>query len=169
MKKIFFALPGNELLTLQLIKKENGEKGLAEIRQFPDEETYIRILSDVKDKNVYLVCTLHKPDTKLLPLFFLSKTVKKMGAKKVCLIAPYLAYMRQDTIFNPGESVTSIYFAALISSFTDQLITIDPHLHRWNSLSEIYTIPTKMRHAANLISLWIKNNIDNQLNHQNLQ
>ena len=163
MKKIFFALPGNEKLTLQLIQKEKGEKGQVEIRQFPDEETYIRILSDVKDKNVFLVCTLHKPDVKILPLYFLSKKVKEMGAKSVCLIAPYLAYMRQDTVFNLGEGVTSTYFASLISSFADSLITIDPHLHRRSSLSEIYTIPTKIGHAANLISFWIKNNIENPL------
>lgn len=163
MKKIFFALPGNEKLTLQLIQKEKGEKGQVEIRQFPDEETYIRILSDVKDKNVFLVCTLHKPDVKILPLYFLSKKVKEMGAKSVCLIAPYLAYMRQDTVFNLGEGVTSTYFASLISSFSDSLITIDPHLHRRSSLSEIYTIPTKIGHAANPISLWIKKNIENPL------
>lgn len=163
MKKIFFALPGNEKITLQLIQKEKAENGHVEIRQFPDEETYIRIFSDVKDKNVFLVCTLHKPDTKLLPLYFLSKTAKEMGATSVCLIAPYLAYMRQDTVFNPGEGVTSTYFAHLLSGFVDSLITIDPHLHRRSSLSEIYTIPTKMEHAANLISLWIKDNIENPL------
>lgn len=163
MKKIFFALPGNEKLTLQLIQKEKGEKGHVAIRQFPDQETYVRILSDVKDKNVFLVCTLNNPDTKLLPIYFLSKTAKDMGAKSVCLIAPYLAYMRQDTIFNSGEGVTSTYFAELISSFVNRLITIDPHLHRRSSLSEIYTIPTKMEHAANSISIWIKNNIEKPL------
>jgi ribose-phosphate pyrophosphokinase len=39
------------------------------------------------------------------------------------------------------------------------LITIDPHLHRIKSLSEIYNIPTKVTHAASHISAWIKNNI----------
>tara|TARA_R110000868_G_scaffold20539_4_gene86862 strand:+ start:9486 stop:10352 length:867 start_codon:yes stop_codon:yes gene_type:complete len=163
MKKIFFALPGNEKLTLQLIQKEKGEQGQVEIRRFPDDETYIRILSDVRDYNVFLVCTLHKPDNKIVPLFFLAKTAKEMGAKSVCLIAPYLAYMRQDTIFKLGEGVTSTYFASFISSFVNRLITIDPHLHRRSSLSEIYTIPTKMRHAAALISLYIKNNIKKPL------
>lgn len=160
MKKIFFALPGNEKLTEILIQKENGENGQFIIRHFPDEETYIRILSDVKNKEVVLVCTLHKPDNKLLPLYFLAKTAKELGAKNICLIAPYLAYMRQDKSFNPGEAITSKYFAHLLSGFIDSLITIDPHLHRRSSLSEIYSIPTKVTHAANHISLWIKNNIE---------
>lgn len=160
MGKIFFSLPGNENLTAILIQKEKAEKGTVEIRQFPDGETYVQILSDVKDKDVVLVCTLHKPDSKLLPLFFVAKTIKELNAKSICLIAPYLAYMRQDTVFNPGEAVTSTYFAKLISGFVDSLITIDPHLHRRSSLSEIYSIPTKVGHAANHISAWIKNNIE---------
>jgi ribose-phosphate pyrophosphokinase len=159
MKKIYFAIPGNESLTDALVKKENAEKGSLEMRQFPDGESYIRILSNVKDKKVILVCTLHQPDTKLLPLYFLSKIAKELGAQHICLVAPYLSYMRQDTVFNTGEGVTSDYFAQLVSGFIDSLITIDPHLHRIKSLSEIYNIPTKVTHAASHISAWIKNNI----------
>lgn len=160
MKKIYFALPGNEDLTAILIKKEKAEKGIVEIRSFPDGETYMRIVSEVKDKKVFLVCTLHQPNTKLLPLYFLAKTAKEFGAKSICLIIPYLAYMRQDKAFNIGESVTSTYFANLISGFADTLITIDPHLHRRNSLSQIYTIPTTVSHAAHYISKWIKETIE---------
>ena len=160
MKKIYFALPGNENLTEILIQKEKAEKGMIEIRSFPDGETYVRILSNVKDKKVFLVCTLHEPDTKLLPLYFLAKTAKEFGAKSICLIVPYLAYMRQDKAFNTGECVTSTHFANLISEFADTLITIDPHLHRRSSLSEIYSIPTTVSHAAHHISAWIKYTID---------
>lgn len=152
-------MPGNEELTDALIRKENAEKGKVEMRQFPDGETYVRILSSVSNKKVFLVCTLREPDPKFLALYFLSKTAKELGAKSVCLVAPYLSYMRQDKVFNPGEGITSAYFAHLISGFTDSLVTVDPHLHRRKSLSEIYTIPTKVVHAANHISAWIKNNI----------
>ncbi|WP_413998800.1 ribose-phosphate pyrophosphokinase [Flavobacterium sp. W1B] len=163
MKKLFFALPGNEKLMDLLLQKQDGEKGKVEIHQFPDGETYVRILSDVKDKEVILVCTLHEPDSKLLAVYFLAKTAKELGAKSISLVAPYLAYMRQDKVFNPGEALSSTYFARLISSFIDTLITIDPHLHRRSSLSEIYTIPTRLGHAADHISTWIKNNIDRPL------
>ena len=160
MKKIYFALPGNEALTAILIQKEKAEKGIVEIRSFPDGESYIRIVSDVKDKKVFLVCTLNHPDPKILPIYFLAKTAKEYGAKSICLIAPYLAYMRQDKAFHTGESVTSTYFANLISEFVDSLITVDPHLHRRSSLSEIYSIPATAAHAADPISTWIANTIE---------
>lgn len=159
VEKIFFALPGNEALTNALAKKCGAEVGDASIRRFPDGETYVKINSDVKNKKIIAVCTFNHPDDKILPLYFLTKTAKNLGAKYIHLVAPYLAYMRQDKRFQEGESITSEYFAGLISFFVDELTTIDPHLHRIASLSEIYSIPTKVLHASGLISQWIKNNI----------
>jgi ribose-phosphate pyrophosphokinase len=161
MEKIFFAISGNEQLAIPIAGKLNAEMGEISIRQFPDGETYLRILSSVKDKEVYIVCALNTPNDKIMPLYFLAKTAKEQGAKQVHLIAPYLAYMRQDKSFNSGESITSAYFATLLSSTVDSLITIDPHLHRRKSLSEIYTIPSTVLHADKLISNWIKNNVIN--------
>ena len=161
MKIILVSLPGNEILTEKLSTHLKAEIGETTIRQFPDGETYVRILSDVKDQCVVLVATLHQPDEKLLPLYFLSQTAKSLGAKCTCLVAPYLAYMRQDKVFKPGEGITSDYFGKLISGFADSLITVDPHLHRRSSLTEVYNIPSEVVHAANAISRWIKENVEN--------
>lgn len=160
MKMIIFALPGNEDLSDKLASLLHAEKGKAIIRQFPDGESYVQLHSEVKNKCVVVVCTLHEPDPKLLPLYFLCKTVKELGAACTCLVAPYLAYMRQDKRFKPGEGITSIYFAKLISGFADSLTTVDPHLHRRSSLSEIYSAPHKVIHAASHISKWISNNVE---------
>lgn len=163
MKPIIFSLPGNESLAESIAAGIKAEKGDFEIRQFPDGETYVRVLSDVKEKTVFIVCTLHQPDAKLLPLLFLCNLLRDLKVKSICLVAPYLAYMRQDKQFNPGEAVTSEYFASLLSSFADRLVTVDPHLHRRTSMKEIYSIPCEVLHAAGVISDWIKNNIHNAL------
>ncbi len=160
MDKIIFALPGNETIANTIADKLHFPVGEMVLRSFPDAETYVRVLSDVDGKNAILVSTLNQPDAKLLPLYFLAKLLKDLGAAKVTLIAPYLSYMRQDKRFHDGEAISSEYFATLLSSFADELITIDPHLHRRNSMSEIYTIPCKVLHAAPLISSWIKENIE---------
>lgn len=161
METILLALPENENIAQRLSDTTCTYLGKSEIRHFPDRESYVRIDSDVNNKKVVLVCTLDRPDKKLLPLYYLSKTARDMGCKSICLVAPYLAYMRQDKIFKSGEAVTSEYFAQLLSSFVDYLITIDPHLHRRSSLAEIYSIPTQVSHASSCISRWIKKNIEN--------
>lgn len=157
---VIFALPGNEFIARRLTALLEAEEGQAEFRAFPDGESYVRVLSDVTAKKAVVVCTLNQPNYKFLPLYFLCKSLRKMGAKDICLVAPYLAYMRQDKAFNPGESITSNHFGALISSTVDGLVTVDPHLHRRTSLSEVYSIPNTVVHAADLIFNWITENIE---------
>ena len=160
METILLALPENEKIARRLSDITGTLLGKSEIRHFPDGETYLRLDSNVSNRKVVLVCTLDRPDKKILPLYYLAKTVRDMGCDSICLVAPYLAYMRQDKIFRTGEAVTSEYFAQLLSSFVDYLITIDPHLHRRSTLAEIYSIPTQVSHASSSISEWIKKNIE---------
>lgn len=163
MNKIIFSLPPNSQLANTLADKLQMEMGLAEILDFPDGETYIRIDSNVKNKTIILVYCLDHPNNKILPFLYMTKTLKELGAKKIHLISPYLPYMRQDKQFKPGEAITSILFAKLISGFVDSLVTIDPHLHRIKNLSDIYTIPTITLHAAKPVAEWILNNVTSPL------
>ena len=157
--RIFLPLPGNEKMAKALAKHTSGELGQLETRRFPDGESYVRIVSDVSDKNVDLVCTLANPDAQFLSLIFAANTARELGAKRVGLIAPYLAYMRQDKRFKDGEAVSSIHFSKLLSGAFDSLVTIDPHLHRINSLSDIFSIPAQVQQAAPLLADWIGDNV----------
>ncbi|MDU6730977.1 MAG: ribose-phosphate pyrophosphokinase, partial [Bradyrhizobium sp.] len=160
---LLFSMPGNERLTTELADQLDCETGKLNTRQFPDGETYLRFATDLNKRSVAIVCTLAHPDEKILPLIFAAATARELGASKVGLVAPYLAYMRQDRRFNAGEAVTSRQVARLISEAFDWMVTIDPHLHRYGDLSEIYSIPTRVVHAAPLISKWVKANIEKPL------
>jgi len=134
-----------------------------EHRCFPDGETYFRINSGVKDQDVFVVCQLHHPNHKTIDLMYLSETLKQLGARSVGLIAPYLAYMRQDKQFHDGECITSRHFSRWISERFDWLVTIDPHLHRYHSLDEIYSIPSRVIHATGVIAEFLKSHVNNPL------
>lgn len=149
------ALAGNEPATERLAGELGVEVGVLEVRRFPDEESYVRVRTEVDGKRTVLVCTLDRPDEKLLPLIFTAAALRELGAASVGLVAPYLAYMRQDRRFQQGEAVTSTYLARLLSGYFDWLVTVDPHLHRRSSLAEIYSMPTEVAHAAPLISAWV--------------
>jgi ribose-phosphate pyrophosphokinase len=163
MRPIIIPLPGNEKLAQSINSELRSELGELELRRFPDGEIYIRVHANIEDCDVVLIQTLDEPDTKILPLLFTAATARDLGAASIGLAAPYLAYMRQDQRFNPGEGVTSGYFATLISQWFDWLVTIDPHLHRHSLLSEIYSIPAKAVHAAPHISKWIMDNVPTPL------
>lgn len=161
MIPILFPMPGNEAFAMHLDRAISCEVGQMEIRHFPDGESYIRLLSQVRDRDVILVCTLDRPDEKIMSLYLTAKIARELGARRVGLVAPYLSYMRQDARFKEGEGVTSAHFARLVSDFCDWLVTVDPHLHRHHKLNEIYSIPTKVVHAAPGIGDWIAEHVDN--------
>ncbi|GGY37652.1 phosphoribosylpyrophosphate synthetase [Bacterioplanes sanyensis] len=127
-----------------------------EQRHFPDGELYFNLPADVSGEDIVLLCHLHQPNDPAMAIWFLARHLRDMGAGNIILVAPYLAYMRQDIRFQPGECLTSKYFAELISQAVDGLTTIDPHLHRYNSLDEIYRIPSRVLHATDAIGDYLR-------------
>ncbi|MDE2121391.1 MAG: ribose-phosphate diphosphokinase, partial [Betaproteobacteria bacterium] len=69
--------------------------------------------------------------------------------------APYLAYMRQDRAFAPGQAVSARIYARWLSAHFDWLLTVDPHLHRIARLEEVYTLRARVVHAAAAVARWI--------------
>lgn len=163
MKKtpILFPLFGYATLANKIHDKLHYAIGKITQHTFPDGETVVQIDSNVAECDIVFITSLDKPNPKFLPLIFSAETARDLGAKKITLIAPYLSYMRQDKQFQQGEGITSKYFARIISQHFDDLITVDPHLHRWHSLSDIYSIPTQILHATDDIARWISQNILN--------
>ncbi len=163
MTALLFNLASDPALSSRLAQHLEAEAGELEQHRFPDGETYLRIHSDCQGRDCLLFCNLFNPDEKLLPLLFAADTLRELGARRLLLISPYLAYMRQDTRFNPGECVTSRSFARLLSSHFDGLITVDPHLHRYASLDEIYSLASTVVPAAPLIARWISSHVQQPL------
>ncbi len=152
---LLFPLDPADPMAPGLASALGAELGRMEVRRFPDGETYLRQVSSPSGRRVVLLCTLDRPDPKALPLMFAADTARELGAREVGLVAPYLAYMRQDRRFQDGEALTSLRFADLLSRCVDWLVTVDPHLHRHAALSEVYLIPAVATRAAPLLSAWI--------------
>ncbi len=160
MSPIIVCVPGSEDHAARLASQLGVPVANLEVRRFPDGEFYCRLHDDVRDRDVLVVSTLDNPTDKFLLVAFIAETARDLGARRVGLIAPYLSFMRQDIRFHPGEGITSVYFAKMMSSVFDWLITVDPHLHRHPSLAPLYTIPTAIAHAAPAIAAWIEANIE---------
>lgn len=148
----------SQKLARKIAKQLKTEFSELIIKHFPDGETYLRFKTSVKNKEVVLVQTLQpKPNDALIELIFAAKTAKELGAKKIILVAPYMAYLRQDKRFHSGECVSNKIISELLSC-ADQVITIDPHLHRIKKLSEIFKTKTTALSANKTIAEYIQKN-----------
>ena len=103
--------------------------------RFPDGELRLR-LPEVLPPCVVIWRGLHQPNEKIVELLLAAPTARQLGAKHLTLVAPYLAYMRQDIAFNPGEVVSQRVLGACLATLFDAVITVDPHLHRVATLKE---------------------------------
>jgi ribose-phosphate pyrophosphokinase len=153
---VVLALPGNAEQAHKLAARLHARVTDVHVRAFPDGELYVRIDHELRGEDAIVVGSLYPaPAEKFLAVAFVAATARDLGARRVGLVAPYLAFMRQDVRFQPGEGVTSAYFARLVSSAVDWLVTVDPHLHRIPSLDGLYAIPTTVAHAAPAIAAWV--------------
>ena len=133
------------------------------LHRFPDGESFLRLPSAL-DRHVVICRSLNQPNDKLIELLLCAKTARELGAKRLTLVAPYLCYMRQDIANQPGEAVSQRIIGSLLAELFDDVITVDPHLHRISSLDEAITIKNAISlTASNEISYFLKQKLDDAL------
>lgn len=155
-RTLVFDMFADHSVAARVTSHDGFHEGAFERRNFPDGETWLRVTSDCEGADCLIVAGLHNPNDKILPVIFLAETLRENGASSVGLASPYLPYMRQDQAFQPGEGVTSRYFATLMSNHFDWLVTVDPHLHRHDSLDDIYEMPAVIVESAPCVAEWLE-------------
>jgi len=109
---------------------------IAELHRFPDGESLVRLPEAVERAVVYR--SLDAPNDKLVELLLAASVLRRQGAGDLCLVAPYMAYMRQDAVFRPGEPVSQTVIGALLARHFDRFVCVEPHLHRTHQLDEVF-------------------------------
>lgn len=110
-----------------------------ERHRFPDDELRLRLPVDAEGhlpETLVVYRSLARPNDKLIELMLVARQARQLGAERLMLVAPYLAYMRQDIAFHPGEVVSQRVVGAFLADLFDGVVTVDPHLHRISRLQE---------------------------------
>jgi ribose-phosphate pyrophosphokinase len=109
---------------------------VVDVHRFPDGETRLRLPAALPPQ-VLLLRGLQDPNAKLAALWLAAAGARELGARRLVLVSPYLAYMRQDMAFVPGEVVSQRHIGMLLAAAFDAVVTVDPHLHRVATLDEV--------------------------------
>jgi ribose-phosphate pyrophosphokinase len=105
------------------------------LHRFPDGELRVTVGPPAHTTVIY--AALDQPNEKLLAILLAAEALRREGAKRLVLIAPYLCYMRQDTAFQPGEAISQRVIGRLIAGVADRVITVDAHLHRTARIEDV--------------------------------
>lgn len=135
----------------------------AGLHRFPDGESQITLPIELPAE--VIVCrSLDHPNDKLIELMLLAGEVRAQGVKKLTLVAPYLCYMRQDIAFHSGEAVSQQIIGRFLAELFDRVITVDPHLHRIDTLSQAITKGEAISlQSAPLMGAFIRANLEHPL------
>lgn len=113
---------------------------------FPDSETLITVAG--ADRTVLVYRSLDRPNEKLFPLLQACDAWRRAGAERLVLVAPYLAYLRQDAVFAPGQCLSRDVLGGLLGERFDRVVTVEPHLHRTHDLTKALGVETTVLTAA---------------------
>ncbi|WP_290790519.1 ribose-phosphate diphosphokinase [Halomonas sp.] len=114
-----------------------------ERHRFPDHELKLTLpFAKAGDfpETLVIYRSLDRPNDKLVELLLLARHARQQGVVRLILVAPYLAYMRQDIAFHAGEVVSQTIVGNFLAELFDAVVTVDPHLHRIERLDQAIPI-----------------------------
>lgn len=126
-----------------------------DLHRFPDGESLVRVYSPAGTHAV-VVRSLHDPNVKLVETVLAADALRRAGARRVTLVAPYLPYMRQDAVFAPGEPVSQRVIGAWLGRSFDAVLTIEAHLHRVPLLATVVPGRAQSLSAAPALADWLR-------------
>jgi ribose-phosphate pyrophosphokinase len=106
------------------------------LHRFPDDE--LRITVGPATATTIIYASLDRPNDKLVALLFAAEALRREGANRLVLVAPYLCYMRQDAAFQKGQAVSQRAIGKLLADIFDRIITINAHLHRIANIHDVF-------------------------------
>ena len=110
--------------------------GLVSQHVFPDGESLPSV--SAASRTAILYRQLDRPDAKLMPLLLAADALRRHGAKRLVLVAPYMPYLRQDRVFVPGQPLSRGVIGELLGRAFDRIVTVQAHLHRTHDLGSSF-------------------------------
>jgi ribose-phosphate pyrophosphokinase len=147
--------PGDVAFAEKLCKTLGWSGFPIETHQFPDGESLIRVHPKPGPK-AFVLRSFNEPNEKIFPTLCAADALRRAGANRVGLIAPYLAYLRQDRLFQEGEALSQQVIANVLGVAFDEILTLEAHLHRIQKLSEIFSCKALSISAAPAIADWLR-------------
>ncbi|BAE81205.1 ribose-phosphate pyrophosphokinase [Chlamydia felis Fe/C-56] len=119
----------NVILAQNVCSELKIKLGHMELNQFPDGETHVKVLEDVRGRDVFILQSIvGQPNHYLFELLIIADAVKRSSAKSITAIIPYLGYCRQDRRNKTGVPITAKLVAnVLTTAGITNLITFDLH------------------------------------------
>lgn len=125
--------------------------GKCEVFQFSNENTFVRILENVRERDAFIVQPICPPvNSNLMELLIMIDAMKRASASRITAVIPYYAYGRSDRKDQPRVPITARLVADLLTvSGANRMLTVDLHAAQ---IQGFFNIPVDELTAVYLIA-----------------
>jgi ribose-phosphate pyrophosphokinase len=134
-----FTGTANPLLAQSMADYLGIPLGKALVSRFPDGETWVKILENVRGKDVFVVqSTCYPPNENLMELLIMIDAMRRASAARITAVLPFYGYARQDRKDQPRVPITAKLVAnLLVAAGTNRLLTVDFHAQQLQGFFDI--------------------------------
>ncbi len=129
--------------------------GDCEVFEFQNENIFVRICENVRERDVFLVQPMVSPvNTRIMELLIMVDAFKRASAGRVTAVIPYYAYGRSDKKDQPRVPITARLIANLLETAgADRILTVDLHA---GQIQGFFNIPVDELTALYQLSRYFK-------------
>ena len=141
----------NPDLARKICRYLGSEPGKLEVFQFANENIFVKILENVREKDVFLVQpTCHPVNQSIMELLIMIDAFKRASAGRITAVIPYYAYGRSDKKDQPRVPITARLIADMITvAGADRVLTMDLHQ---GQIQGFFNIPVDELTAVHMLS-----------------
>jgi ribose-phosphate pyrophosphokinase len=141
----------NPELARNICRYLNKELGRVEVFQFANENIFVRIIDNAREKDVFLIQPTSRPVNKsIMELLIMIDAFKRASAGRITAVVPYYAYGRSDKKDQPRVPITARLIADMITvAGANRLLTVDLHQ---GQIQGFFNIPVDELTAVHLLS-----------------
>ena len=129
--------------------------GKCEVFEFSNENTFVRILENVRQRDVFVIQPLSSPVNKsIIEMLIMLDALKRASADRITAVIPYYSYGRTDKKDQPRVPITARLVADLITvAGASRLLAMDLHAAQ---IQGFFNIPVDELTALFLLSDYFK-------------
>jgi ribose-phosphate pyrophosphokinase len=145
----------NPELARKIARYLGSDCGKAEVFQFANENIFVKILDNVREKDVFLVQpTSHPVNQSIMELLIMIDAFKRASAGRITAVIPFYAYGRSDKKDQPRVPITARLIADMITvAGADRVLSMDLHQ---GQIQGFFNIPVDELTAVHLLSNYIR-------------
>lgn len=120
------------------------------IRRFPDGETFVKFVDNIRGRDVFLIQSIcYPPNEHLMELLIMIDAARRASAARITAVLPYFAYARQDRKDQPRVPITAKLVANLLTAAgASRVLAMDLHCQQ---IQGFFDIPVDHLTAAPVI------------------